>query len=476
MKNWTIRRRIAMGFAAVLAILVVIVVITTVNTHSLITLMDSSRQASDESNFLLSLVGDHLRWARQLDEHLLVGAEFKGALDPTQCRLGKWLREESGTGTAEAAEGLRGPHEALHRSARDILAATGQGDVEAAKQIFHQTTEPALSKTASILEDLSARAQQAGAATSEKASLDAGRARTFILLAGAGALATGIGLVILITGNVARRLGAMSSKLGASAEQIDKASAQVATTSELLAQGASEQAAIVEETSAGMTEVGSLAETNAEHADKATEAIETSTQLIGRSNEQLNSLAQAMEAIKVSSGKIGAIIKVIDEIAFQTNILALNAAVEAARAGEAGMGFAVVADEVRNLAQRSAQAARDTSVLIEEAVRNSGEGYGKLQDVVESVSSVTKASETANRMVNEMRVASQQQRGGVDQIAQGVQQMEAAIQQTASSAEESAAAAEELHSQVAMTRELVGELRVLVEGARGRSVYQGELV
>jgi len=163
---------------------------------------------------------------------------------------------------------------------------------------------------------------------------------------------------------------------------------------------------------------------------------------------------------------VSKIIKTIDEIAFQTNILALNAAVEAARAGEAGMGFAVVADEVRNLAQRSAQAAKDTAGLIEESIARSEHGTSTVNQVATSIASITESVSQVKGLVNEVSAASQQQTQGIDQVTHAVAHMEKVTQNAAATAEESAAASEELNAQAESSVAVVRELQELVVGAR----------
>jgi methyl-accepting chemotaxis protein len=172
-----------------------------------------------------------------------------------------------------------------------------------------------------------------------------------------------------------------------------------------------------------------------------------------------------MQEIIGSSGKISKIIKVIDEIAFQTNILALNAAVEAARAGSAGMGFAVVADEVRNLAQRCASAARDTAALIEESIATSNGGKEKLAQVVAAIQSITGSSARVKELVTEVDHGSREQSRSIEQISAAIHQMERVTQNTAANAEQSAAASLDMNSQAEAMKQIVARLKALVGGA-----------
>ena len=205
-------------------------------------------------------------------------------------------------------------------------------------------------------------------------------------------------------------------------------------------QGASEQAASLEETSASTEEIASITRKNADHALQVAGLMQQSEQGASEVNQTLDRMVEKMKEIDASSNKIARIIKVIDEIAFQTNILALNAAVEAARAGEAGLGFAVVADEVRNLAQRCAQAARDTALLIEDSIATSRDGNERLDQMAGAVRAMTENSLRVKSLVDEVNLGSQEQARGMEQISRAVLQMEKVTQQTAAGAEQSAAA------------------------------------
>lgn len=183
---------------------------------------------------------------------------------------------------------------------------------------------------------------------------------------------------------------------------------------------------------------------------------------VEKGNVALNEMIESMRQINTSSEKIAQIIKVIDEIAFQTNILALNAAVEAARAGEAGMGFAVVAEEVRNLAQRSAQASRDTATLIQDSIASVRDGRARLGQVTGSIRTMTDGAARVKVLIDEVNTASHEQARGVEQIARTVAEMDGVTQTAAASAEQSASASEQLSAQAETMKAMVSRLRTLV--------------
>jgi methyl-accepting chemotaxis protein/methyl-accepting chemotaxis protein-1 (serine sensor receptor) len=273
------------------------------------------------------------------------------------------------------------------------------------------------------------------------------------------------GMVVVTVRNVSRGLQHAVAGLAEGTAHVATAAAQVSSGGQSLAQGASQQAASLEETSASAEEINSMTHKNAENSQAAAQFMAEASHFIAEANRNVEEMVVSMREINASSDKISKIIKVIDEIAFQTNILALNAAVEAARAGEAGMGFAVVADEVRNLSQRCAQAAKDTAALIEESIVKSNEGKLKLDKVAEVIGSVTESSGKVKTLVDEVSLGSQEQARGIDQISKAIAQMERVTQKTAANAEESASAGEELGAQSKSMNGIVEKLAQLVGGA-----------
>jgi methyl-accepting chemotaxis protein len=270
-----------------------------------------------------------------------------------------------------------------------------------------------------------------------------------------------VGLITFVVHTISVQLRTITTTLSEGASQIAAGSSQVATASQSLAEGASEQASSLEETSASAEEVTSMTRQNAANTSHAAQLMTTVDQRVTDGNSTLGLMIASMKQINASSDKISKIIKVIDEIAFQTNILALNAAVEAARAGQAGAGFAVVADEVRNLAQRSAQAAKDTAALIEESIATSNEGSAQLQKVADVVASITEAATKVKVLVDEVNIGSQEQAKGIEEIARALTEMDKVTQGTAAAAEESASASEEMSAQAQSLSHIVDELRVM---------------
>jgi methyl-accepting chemotaxis protein/methyl-accepting chemotaxis protein-1 (serine sensor receptor) len=304
---------------------------------------------------------------------------------------------------------------------------------------------------------------------SETASTTVSRSRLWSSILLIGSVVVGGLLAFVITRSVNRAMGRAIAELSEGADQVASAASQVSSSSQSLAQGSSEQAASLEETSASSEEINSMARKNTDNSRVAAQLVTQSQQKFVQTNQSLDQMVVSMGEINAQSDRISKIIKVIDEIAFQTNILALNAAVEAARAGEAGMGFAVVADEVRNLAQRCAQAAKDTSALIEESIAKSNDGKTKVDQVAAAIRAITEESAKVKTLVDEVNLGSEEQARGIEQIGKAIAQMEQVTQKTAANAEESASAAEELNAQSETLKEIVERLNTMVGGSEANS-------
>jgi methyl-accepting chemotaxis protein/methyl-accepting chemotaxis protein-1 (serine sensor receptor) len=344
---------------------------------------------------------------------------------------------------------------------RRYLTLAGGKQFQEAHSVLQDQMLPIVAQVEAASKTLADREREALAVANRDAQATISRNR-WIALVLIGLNLVVVALVLLLVRQVTGTFREAVAEMRDESSQVAVAAAEVAASSQALAQGASEQAASLEQTSASSQEIDAMARRNSENSNAAVNLMDQSQEMFRDVNQSLEQMIQAMNEIKSQSDKISRIIRVIDEIAFQTNILALNAAVEAARAGDAGMGFAVVADEVRNLAQRSAQAAKDTAELIEESISKSDAGRTRVSQVANAIRGITGYSDKVKALVDEVNLGSQEQTRGIAQIGSAIGQMDQVTQRNAAGAEQNAATAAELNSRSKALRQVVNRLESLV--------------
>ena len=481
--NWNIRRRIGLGFGSIILIAALFGLLAfwslariSVNSKLITaqslpsiaragTLVEQIQSLGDQNSILF------MKELMSPDEDLR--ADFSSqiktnlsALDHFADRYGSYAR------TAEDQK-LYSDFKAVQDRYGELfaegMALCGSNKVQSAMELKDSQLEPALGEMIDRVHKLEDYNKSMGDAAGNRIQAAVDSAQHGVLFGLGALLLVATGISWRITSTINRVQSEVSSTLNGNAVQLGSSSAQITATSQSLAEGANEQAASLEETSAALEQMASMTKRNAENARQANELVNQAREAADKGVGNMQTMGAAMEAIKVSSDDIAKIIKTIDEIAFQTNILALNAAVEAARAGEAGLGFAVVADEVRNLAQRCAQAAKETTGKIESSIARTREGVQISTAATETLSEIVMKVRQVEELVTGVASASREQTEGITQVNTAVGQLDKLTQSNAANAEESAAAAEELNSQAEIMKQTVVELMQLV-GGQNRSV------
>jgi methyl-accepting chemotaxis protein len=409
------------------------------------------------ASVLAAVVGDSAGSASYLQQFVTPQTRIQEAIADLRRLSGK-------TDSIDILERVEQQALLVRQSQQELRQAMANQQLDAALAIFGQKLQPRLEGIAREASSLVDEQNRELAAASEASAGRSVRTRNLTIALAVLALAVAL-LILVMVRHANTALQQLGARMSRSAEMVATAAGQVSGASRSLAQGASEQAASLEETSASTEEITSITHKNADNAQQVAGLMHETERGAGEVNQSLDRMVEQMKEIDQSSNKIARIIKVIDEIAFQTNILALNAAVEAARAGEAGLGFAVVADEVRNLAQRCAQAARDTALLIEDSIATSRDGNARLDQMAGAVRSMTENTLRVKSLIDEVNLGSQEQTRGMEHISQAVLQMEKVTQRTAAGAEQSASAGTQLDGHAVDLRTLVGEMRAMVGGA-----------
>ena len=476
MKNWTIGKRITAGFASVIIIVLVLGIfaysrLVSIKSHSdeitkqSFPTIEFAYRAQKNAKDSGQIVYQHIGSSDKEDMARLEAMLAAGSADNTLVYEGleKLVTSEKGRTLLDAVKSARADY---NKNRTEVLTISRQATNNTeAYNLARTQLDPAANKYLGALDALIDYVKTDADDASKSIQSSVQSSQMGILLGLCLASLVGIGIAFIIIRGTGKILNRVASELNDGSNQVVSAATQVSSSSQSLAEGSSEQAASLEETSSSLEEMASMTKRNAENAQKANDLAKQARNAADKGSTDMQTMSSAMEAIKVSSDDIAKIIKTIDEIAFQTNILALNAAVEAARAGEAGMGFAVVADEVRNLAQRSAQAAKETAAKIEGAITKTGQGVEISSKVVQTLNDIVTKVRQVDELISEVAGASREQTQGITQINTAVGQMDKVTQSNAANAEESAAAAQELNAQAATMKQSVNELLQLVGGA-----------
>ena len=492
MKTWNIRKRILSGVAILTAIVALIGGLGYVGLRDAISMAQGiNQQIKDHGRFLAASVNlarlsqlDFKKQVQEWKDTLIRGNDpdlfkkYSGQFEKQSAAVDEDLNSlrklfaEAGVDTKLVDQSLA-EHAKLGTQYHQALLAYDPAQANSCFMVDQKVR--GIDRTATDAIDAIVQQVQQFAADTTQATEARFRQQTdHIARLVIASLAIGVVFAVVfglaLAGSLTRQLSELAAKLGANSREVSAAAAQVSGVSQTLAEGSSEQAASIEETSSSLEELAGMTRRNSDSAQAANDLAKQARNAADQGSTDMQAMSSAVQAIQVSSQDISKIIKTIDEIAFQTNILALNAAVEAARAGESGMGFAVVAEEVRNLAQRSAQAARETGLKIQGAIGNTTQGVEISGQVARALEEIVSKVRQVDELVAQVASASREQNSGITQINTAVSQVDRITQANAASAEESAAAAEQLSAQAEMMRHVADELLRLVHGAATASL------
>ena len=476
-----ISSRLFLAFAMMLTLMTTISIFATLRVASLSSvigdMVEDKFPKTVQANDIIDNINATARAIRSFyilgpqvrDNQLVLIAEARKIADERKATLSQNIKSEKGKALFAKVNAATQPFRKASDQFVELVRAENR---EAASHLLEGELMSAQKEYIGAVNDLIIYQSELMAEAGKEAEAMATRTRWIIIGLSATAIFLAIAASWLISRSISGVLGRISHDLNEASNQVAAAAGEVSSSSQTLAEGASQQAAAVEETSASLEEVGAMVKQDADHARQADELMKETNAVILSADESMKKLTASMEEISAASAQTQKIVKTIDEIAFQTNLLALNAAVEAARAGEAGAGFAVVADEVRNLAMRAAEAAKNTSNLIEGTVQKVNTGTVLVSETSESFYVAAQSTSRIGTIISEIAGAASQQASAITQVAKAIHEIDTVTQSNAAAAEESASASEELNAQAEMMKGSVGDLLEIVDGA-GEGVASG---
>ncbi|NPV01073.1 MAG: hypothetical protein HPY53_06805 [Brevinematales bacterium] len=479
-KKISLTVRLVLSFIGVTVIVMVVGLLGFSSTERLNVLAESMDTLHVLDEKLLMREIEHLKWGQKVMSALSAkSSSIEVEKDPTKCNLGKWYYSDERK-TVEAKypklkgiiEDLEKPHKELHQSVIALESALKEGNYNGAEELFQKQTSAALTQVQSDLGDMRTYLE------SELKKDTAAHTRGVSDALAQGYSGTGIGIFLAIflggmgsfmSFSLSKKIKNNVKELTVNADSLTSSSKQISDSSQNLSGGASELASSIEEMTSSLEELQSIIESNTKNVNQSKLMTNEAGDSAEKSASQMREMTAAMEEIENNNNRVAKIIKVIDDIAFQTNILALNAAVEAARAGDAGRGFAVVADQVKSLAQKSAEAAKETADLIEGAIISVSNGKKVSDAVRESILLMKGTLEKIRTLMEETDRASQEQLKGAIQITKAVGEVNGVVQTTAASSEENAASGEELYHQAEVLGEIIENLNRIVGRSKNSS-------
>ncbi|OHD56556.1 MAG: hypothetical protein A2014_04495 [Spirochaetes bacterium GWF1_49_6] len=485
LKNISLTVRLVLAFVGVTVIVMVVGLLGFSSTERLNNLSESMDTIHVLDEKLLMREIEHLKWGQKVMGALSAKSpSIEVEKDPTKCNLGKWyysderkIVETKYPELKSFIDDLEKPHKELHQSVIALEEALKEGNYSGAEELFLNKTSAALTQVQADLGGMRTYLESELKKDTEAHT----RGVSDALVQGYSGTGIGIFLALFLGGlgsfmsfSLSKKIKNNVKELTANADSLTSSSKQISVSSQNLSSGASELASSIEEMTSSLEELQSIIESNTKNVNQSKLMTNDAGNSAEKSAIQMQEMTAAMVEIENNNNRVAKIIKVIDDIAFQTNILALNAAVEAARAGDAGRGFAVVADQVKSLAQKSADAAKETADLIEGAIISVSNGKKVSDAVRESILSMKDTLEKIRALMEETDRASQEQLKGAVQITKAVGEVNGVVQTTAASSEENAASGAELYNQAEILGEIIENLSRIVgrskNNAKGKRV------